>query len=324
MQFYRWLRTRYRERSDQLQNAIQTQLAEAETLKTVQGYPFPIAALTQPLKMIQEELQASPAASGLSSRGVLAIPGFPIRFSNYVFNGKYADAWRRLDALGGYVERAQPTSFWYRFAAARSAWERRLQEYKTAAAAWELLTRFMEAASSPAWLGAKATRSRLDQIRRLAEGALVDTVTAEAEQGPERLLEALEAEVTAASKFQDLPTDISKLRQSIETELHSILDETRLQALGRALRPLGKEPPVPPGMGETYAETKTAFEAFNVGVAEAGKRRFEEAGGEITWAQWMRIYTRLRDDRYKTAPEDEPSLRELEKMKLIVRKVMLP
>ena len=321
--FFHWLRDQYRQRREQLAHAVRQQLAEAELLKTIDGHPFPIAPLTLPLKAILEELKASLASGTLSSRGSIPVPGYPQSVNTYLFMGQYANAWHRLEALGQYVERVQPTSFWARFQAARSLWAERLRDYQSAATAWESLARFMGQAPSPAWQEAKGIRANLEQLRALVEGELQQAVNAEASQGAEKLMDALESEVEAAAKFHTLPDQIGALRQAVEAELKALIDETRLQALGRVLAAKRRSQLIVPPLAETYAETKAAYEVFNVKVVETGRRYFEGAGKETTWDRWVEIYLALREGRYTISPEDETALRELEEMRLIERTVRL-
>lgn len=306
-----------------MSHAVAQQLAEAEALKTIDGFLFPIAPLTQPLKTISQELKASLASGGFSSRGSIPVPGYPEGFSTYLFMGQYANAWHRLEALGQYVERAQPTSFWARFQAARSRWADRVHDYQSAATAHESLARFVGDASSPAWLGAKATRATLEQLRALVEGGLQQVVNAELDHGAEKLMDTLGEEVEAAVKFHTLPEQIGALRQAVEAELKAIIDETRLHALGRVLSAKRRSQLTVPSLAATYVETKAAYEAFNVKVVKTGRRYFEDGGKETSWDRWVEIYLALHEDRYTISPEDETALQELEEMKLIQRTVRL-
>jgi len=321
--FFHWLREQYGRRREQLAHAVSDQLAQADGYKTIDGNPFPIAPLTMPLKAIREEVTASPATGGLSSRSALPVEGYPQSVNTYIFMVQYANAWHRLEGLGRYVERSQPTSFWVRFQAARNRWAERIRDYQHAAAAWESLTRFMGDATSPAWVAARPVRARLEQLRLLVEGGLEQAVLAEVDQGPETLIDTLEAEVRAADKFQDLLQEIGDLRQAVEAELQAIIDTGRLQALGRVLTAKRRSQLTPPTMGDTYAETKAAFEAFNMQVVETGRRYFEGAGKQTTWDHWLEIYSALIDGRYTIKPEDQSALQELEEMKLIERTVKL-
>lgn len=321
--FYHWLRDQYQQRRDQLAHAVRQQLADAQPLKTLVDHPFPIAPLTQPLKAIQEELGASLASGGLSSRDSIPIPGYPQNANTYLYMGQYADGWHRLEALDQYVGRAQPTSFWARFQAARSRWAERLHDYQRAVTTWESLAVFVGDASSPAWRKAKAVRANLEQLRALVEGGLQQVVNAEIDRGAERLIEALEAEVEAAAKFHTLPGEIETLRQAVEVELEAIVDTERLHALSRVLTVKRRSQLTVPPLAATYIETKAAYEAFNVQVVETGRRYFEDAGKEITWNRWVEIYLALHVGCYTISPQDETALRELEEMKLIERTVRL-
>lgn len=321
--FFHWLRQQYRQRCDQLAHAIQEQLAQSNSLQTIDGQPFPISPLTIPLKSMLEELTAA-ASSGLTLRNVVPVPGYPDRFRTYIYMRQYDNAWHRLDALSKFVERAQPTAFWARFEAARKQWTTQLSNYQHARSAWDALSRFMGEANAAAWAGAKAVRARLDQWQMLIEGGLVQAVNAEAtSQEPEKLIDALEAEVQAADKYRQLPQEVGKLRQEIEAELKALIDELRLQALGRLLTAKRRSQLTVPPLGTTYAETKAAFEAFNMQVVETGKRYFEADGKQTTWEKWLEIYTKLRGSGYTIAPEDELALRDLEEMRLIERTVRL-
>jgi hypothetical protein len=321
--FYHWLRDQYQQRRDQLAHAVRQQLADAQPLKAIDDHPFPIAPLTQPLKAIQEELSASLASGGLSSRDSIPVPGYPESVNTYLFMGQYANGWHRLETLGQYIERAQPTSFWARFQAARSRWAERLQDYQSAVTAWESLTSFVGKASSPAWQEVKATRANLEQLRALVEGGLQQAVNAEVDRGAEKLIEALEAEVEAAAKFHTLPDEIEAVRQAVEAELRAIIDTPRLHALSRVLTAKRRSQLPVPSLAATYAETKAAYEAFNVQVVETGRRYFEGADKETTWDRWVEIYLALHEERYTISPEDETALQELEEMKLVERTVKL-
>ena len=223
VQFLAWLREQYRQRRQQLAHAINEQLGQAESLKTLAGQPFPIAPLTMPLKAILEEMNAPVSAGGHSSRGAIPVLGYLQSVNNYLVVGQLANAWQRLERLGDYVDRTRTTSFWARFNGARNRWQDRLQDYAHAQTSWETLTAFMGDASSPAWAGNKATKAKLEQLKALASGGLAQAVNAGADRGPEKLIDALEEEVKAAEKFHDLPQEIANLRQAIEVELKGSL-----------------------------------------------------------------------------------------------------
>ena len=143
------------------------------------------------------------------------------------------------------------------------------------------------------------------------------------DQGAEKLIDTLEAEVEAAAKFSELPGRIAALRQEVEAELQSIIDQKRLQALGRVLAAKRRSQLTVPPLKANYAETKAAYEDFNVQVLETGRRYFEDAGKDTTWDRWVEIYTALREERYQIKAGDDMALRELEGMKLIERTVRL-
>ena len=153
----------------------------------------------------------------------------------------------------------------------------------------DALTKFVGTAASPAWANARGIRANLDTLRSLVEGGLQQAVNAEADQGPEKLIDALTAEVEAAATFHSLPEQIRELRQAVQEELKGILDETRLQALGRVLTAKRRSQLSAPKIGETYTETKNAYEAFNVKVGETGRSLFENAGKQITWDHWVEV-----------------------------------
>lgn len=321
--FYHWLRGQYRQRREQLAHAVADQLAQAASFETSDGHPFPTAPLTMPLKAIQEEINASLAMGGLSSRSALLAPGYPQSVTTYLFMGQYANAWYRLEALGKFVDRAQQTSFWMRFQSARTQWSQHLQSYQHATTSWDALSQFVGDAASPAWANARPIKAKLDQFRALVDGGLVQAVNAEADHGAEKMIDALEDEVRAAGKYRDLPQQIGDLRQAVEDELHAVVDRKRLQALTRVLAAKRRSTPTVPQVGKTYGDTKAAYEAFNVQVAELGRQQFEAAGRQTTWEQWQEIYEQLLDDKYVMKPEDDIALRELEEMRLVKRTVKL-
>jgi hypothetical protein len=323
VRFLAWLREQLRQRRQQLAHAINEQLGQAESLKTLTGQPFPVAPLTMPLKAILEEMNAPIAGGGLSSRGVIPASGYPQSVNNYLVVGQYADAWQRLDKLNDYVDRTRPTSFWARFDAARKRWQTRLQDYSHAQAAWDALSAFMGDVGSPAWSTSKATRAKLDQLRALVNGGLSQAVNAGADRGPEKLMDALIEEISAAEKFHDLPQEIVNLRQTIEAELKAIIDAPRVQALSKVLAAKRRSQPTVPPIATTYVETKEAYQAFNVQIAKTGRGYFEDAGKQTTFDQWQEVFWQLHDGRYIYKPEDEAMLRELEEMKLVERTVRL-
>lgn len=315
--FYAWLRGELQRRTAEIAHAVQEQMAQAQGLKTVDGRPFPIAPLTQPLRAIQEELRAAPGSGGLSSRNALPVPGYQASIATYLYMKEYANAWRRLEALSKFVERAQPTSFWYRFDAARKRWAQRIEDYKQIQDAWQRLAIFVGDAASPAWLNAKTIRADLDQLAMLVDGGLEQAVNAEVNQGAEKLIDALEAEVTAADKYRTLAQAIAELRAAVDGELNGIIDTTRLQALNRVLSTRRKSVLYAPAPGATYTATKAAFEAFNVQVVAAGRQMFEDGGKETTFDRWVDIYGRMSDNQFRPAPDDKDVLTELAQMKLI-------
>jgi hypothetical protein len=324
VQFLHWLRGLYRRRRDELAHAISQQLMEAESLGTLDGQPFPIGPLTMPLKALHDELVASLTTGGLTSRGAVPVPGYPQPVNMYLYMTQYTNAWQRLEALARLIEKAQPESFWARFQAARMKWAETLALYQSAARDWNALEQFVGKATSPAWSNARPVRSSLSALRGLVEGGLQQAVNAEvANHGPEKMIEALKAEVDAAAKFHSLPDQIRELRQAVEKELTDIIDQTRLQALGRVLIAKRRSQLPMPKQAATYAESQAAFEAFNVKVIETGRSYFEEAGQRTTWDRWVEIYVALRDGKYAVSPDDETALRELEDMKLIERTVKL-
>lgn len=323
MHFYHWLRSQYRQRREQLAHAVTDQLAQTTGLETIDGHPFPAAPLTLPLKAIQEELNASLAMGGLSSRSALRAPGYPESVNTYLFMGQYASAWQRLEALGKFVERTQPTSFWARYQATRTQWGQHLQSYQHATTSWGALSQFVGEAASPAWASARPIKAKLEQFRALVDGGLVQAVNAEADHGAEKLIDTLEEEVRAAGKYRDLPQQIGDLRQAVEDELQALIDRKRLQALTQVLTARRRSRPAVPSIGKTYSDTKSAYEAFNVQVAEMGRQQFEGAGRQTTWEQWQEIYELLLDEKYVMKPEDDVALRELEEMKLVRRTVRL-
>lgn len=324
VRFYSWLRDQYRQRRDELANAVSQQLAEAQALKTAEGYPFPIAPLTQPLKAIQEEVLAAPTAGGRTSRNAIELPGYPHSVSTYLFMGDYTDAWERLEALGQYVERAQPDSFWARFHTARNQWARRVKDYQHAEAAWKSLSDFVQEAPSPAWQSARKTLgAELQQLRALVEGGLEETVNAELDRGAEKLLDALQEEIAAAAKYQGLVEQITALHEQVKQELRALIDVPRLQALGRVLTAQRHSQMPAPPLEKTYADTKAAYAVFNAKVIETGRSYFEGAGKSTLWDCWVEIYLALSENRYTLRPEDETALQELETLKLIERTVRL-
>lgn len=322
-QFLAWLREQLRQRRQQLAHAINEQLGQAESLKTLAGQPFPISPLTMPLKAILEEMNAPIAGGGLSSRGVIPMLGYLQSVNNYLVVGQFANAWRRLEKLDDYVDRTRPTSFWARFDAARRRWQARLQDYSQAQTAWDALSAFMGDASSPAWTGGKATRAKLDQLRALVNGGLAQAVNAAAGREPEKLIDALEEEIRAAEKFHDLPQEIANLDQAIKTELRAIIDTARLQALSKVLAAKRRTQPTVPTIAATYEQTKAAYQSFNVQIAALGRSYFEDAGQQTTFDQWQEVFRQLYDGSYVYKPEDEAMLRELEDMKLVERTVKL-
>ncbi len=321
--FYHWLRGQYRQRRDQLAHAVSEQLAQADDLKSVDGQPFPTSPLTLPLKAILEEITASLAMGGLSSRSALPVPGYPQSVNTYLFMGEYANAWYRLEALSKFVERTQSTSFWARFQVARTQWSQHLQSYQNATTSWDALSQFVGEAASPAWASARPIKAKLEQFRALVDGGLAQAVNAEADRGAEKLIDALEEEVRAAGKYRDLPQQIGDLRQAVEDELQTLIDRKRLQALTWVLAAKRRTTPPVPQVVKTYSETKSAYETFNVQVAEMGRQQFEGAGRQTTWEQWQEIYQQLLDDKYVMRPEDDVALRELEDMKLVRHTVRL-
>ncbi|MBK8988200.1 MAG: hypothetical protein IPM39_19395 [Chloroflexi bacterium] len=321
--FLYWLREQYQQKREQLIHAVREQLREAEGLKVIGERPFPIAPLTMPLKTIQQELSATPAMAGRSSRGAVAIPGYPQSFSTYLFMGQFAHAWGRLEKIGYLIERGQPDSFWARFQAARGQWADLLHIYQKASEAWQALDRFMDGAASPAWQGAQAIRAHLEQWQALVEGDLQQIVNANLNQGEEKLIDALVEEVTAAAKYRELPTQVEQIRQAVEAELATIIDTRRLQALGKLLTVKRRSQLAKPALGATYAETRSRYEAFNVQVVTTGRHYFEEAGKQTSWDKWVEIFTALNANQYAMQSEDETALRELEEMRLVERTVKL-
>ncbi|HBY97762.1 MAG TPA: hypothetical protein DEP84_28110 [Chloroflexi bacterium] len=323
--FLRWLRGAFAERRSEIIDEIRRQLKEAETMQVVSSYPFPIAALTMPLKAIEQELALVTAGDTVSVSGRLEIPGYPYEVRRYLITGRYEEAWYRLDALGRLVDRHQPASLWARFKAAHARWETAVRHFEQAQPAWKRLSAFMADAPPGVWGDAERIRADYSEAEAVLTGGLRQTIASQAANVPGMaLLDELDTEVDGYSrKIEGLQQRIAAALGDIERSLKSMINLDRLRALNEVLRALRQSEVKLPDLAESYSQSKHRFESFNAKVNDRGLALFDQTNRVTTWMLWLEMYQDLVNDQYIPKPDHRAALDELEEMGIVVRTVKL-
>jgi hypothetical protein len=322
--FLIWFKESFAKARDEILAEIEALLAEASDFEQANGFAFPVAPLTLPLKAIQGELQAAAAggtAPTQTRRAAVQVASYMLEIEQYLVTSKYDEAWKRLDALHGLVSKSLSSSFYSRFKQLYDQWKRSTDQFKTARDAWERLQNFIVDAPSDVMESLRSTKSLYAQMKGLVEGGLKAAILAKYAEGEEtQLLEDLKTEIEAATpKFGGLPTAIEADAQDIHSALRQILRADQIQSLNRVRRACGVAVVEEPKALDTYKKTKERYEAFNTEIAAEGTRYFEGNGKATTWSLWIEICSQLQAGTYDEDkhPDHYDALREFKDMKLV-------
>ncbi len=322
--FLRWLRSHYIDKQNQIVSAVDDQLGEAASYKNYQDKPFPTAPLTQALRMIQNEVQAPIAGGTQTSMGWLQITEYPLKISQYFVANQYVEGWKRLEKLEAYSAKTGPSSLWQRFVRQYEEWKAIVNLYLQAKQAWDGLNAFMKDAPEPAKTSLNELRKVYQALEDLVDDGLEHIIQGQISAKPGlALMDALEAEVSAANKYQGLAGRISALWDEIRQKLRDKINAKRLEALNHALRADGKSEWIAPEGKATYQQTVEAYESFNAQVDQQGKSLFEGKGRKTNWELWVEIYTKLDAGMYTPALERDEIVSELCQIGLLVRSISL-
>jgi hypothetical protein len=328
--FLAWLKKAFLSARNELLDDIEDLLAEAAKLETAEGEPFPIAPVTLPLKAIKNELEnaVKGATQGSQTRmAIIPVAPYTLLIDQYLVNSKYDNAWKRLEALRGLVEKDQPDSFFARFQKLHGQWAGVVRNFKRMDAAWNELAAFAADAPSKVCDTLASVKSTVLKFRSLIQGGLKQQVQSQCEDVPEaELLDRMATEVNAASAgLPGVEADIRNRQEGLHQDLRKVLWKSELIALNRARRAIGQSAKAEPPPAKTYKETKTAYESFNGEVMVEGRGFFEDGGKKTRWSLWVEISSALEAATYD---EDQHSdhadaIRELKTMKLLRSKLEL-
>ena len=152
-------------------------------------------------------------------------------------------------------------------------------------------------------------------------------VQAQSDQVAEaELLKVLETEVVATAQVvQGLPSQVSEKCDDLKRDLRSVIQQRELRALNRVLKVQGKPAKTEPTAADTYATTKSRYEAFNGQVTNDGAGCFENAGKQVHFGLWVDISGELEANTYDEDkhPDHAEAIRELKAMKLLRSKLEL-
>lgn len=323
--FLKTLRDGIVEKRNELIVAIRDLMTEAEAMANAKGKPFPLSPLTQPLKAIQQEVEASVVGGATTLRARITVPDYPFELWRYLLDSKYDEAWGRLESLSQMASREIHEGFWTRFRALYEKWCEGVDQFAQADAAWQRLDAFMVDAPPKAWDGAKRLKADYTALRGLVNGSLKNQVDGQVDVvDVDRLIQELQSEVEAAlPKLEALPEQIEGFRQGLLRELRQVVNGVNLRALNKVLEAQG-EPAMPePTPKPSYQRTRDAYEGFNAAVVKKGRAFFEGAKRKTSWTLWVELYQDLATDQYQKEPEHDVYLNELEEMRLIERTVRL-
>jgi len=322
--FLGWLRNQYIEKRNQIRASIDSQLAEAVNYAKIQGKPFPTAPITQPLRLIQNEVESPIAGGTQTSMGSLKFPEFPIGISAYFLAGQYTEGWRRLEKLESLASKNGQASLWQRFSRQVEAWKTTVNVYLQAKQAWDQLNNFLQDAPPTVKKVVNDLGKEYQGLEDLVDGGLEHEIQQQipSKSGTE-LLDELEAEIKATEKYQGLGGKISRLLEQICQELREKINAKRLEALNHALRAAGKSEKTAPQGKPTYQQTVDAYEGFNLEIDQQGKNLFEGQKKITNWELWVQIYLMLDQGKSALKPEHDGNVNELVEMGLLERKISL-
>jgi hypothetical protein len=322
--FLKWLRGQYIEKQTQILTSITSQIADVSGYSTIQGEPFPTAPITQVLSVIKNEIQAPIAGGTQTSRGWLTIDEYPQKINQYFLADQYVEAWGRLRKLEELITKTNPNSLWQRYVCQAQAWQTIINYYLQAKEAWGQLNNFLKDAPQAVKNKSKDLDKEFHNFDLLVKGGLEHDIQQQIATKPDLLLlEALETEVSAASKYQGLSGRIAVWIDEIRQSLRTKISTKRLEAVNHALRAVGKSDLVAPQERPTYQQNVDAYESFNIQIESQGKGIFEDKGKKTNWELWVQFYEDLDAGRFKPKPQQEVNIDELLQMGLIERKITL-
>jgi len=322
--FLGWLRDQYIDKRNQIRGGIEGQLTEVVGYAQILNKPFPTAPITQPLRLIQNEVESPIVGGTQTSMGSLKFQEFPVRISDYFLGGQYTEGWRRLEKLESLASKTGSASLWLRFTRQAEAWKVIVNQYQQAKQVWEQLNEFLKDAPANTKTGVNALGKEFQALDDWVDGGLENEIQQQlsSKQGVE-LLEALETEIKAAEKYQGLTERISQLLEQIRQNLREKINAKRLEALNHALRTAGKPEKTAPLGKATFQQTVDAYEGFNAEIEKLGKDLFEGRSKLTTWELWVQIYLMFDTGKINLKPEHDANINELVQMGLLERKISL-
>lgn len=322
--FLKWLRNQYIQKQNEIMSDLENQLNEAVGYRSIRDKPFPTTPITQPLRLIQNEIQMLIAGGTQSSMGWLTLTEFPLNISRHFLPGQYAEGWKRLEKLESLVSKTSTDSLWLRFTRQANAWKSVITDYEIAKQAWDQLDTFMNDALSGEKSKLNGLRKEFQSLLDLVDGGLEHDIQQQITSKPGiELLEMLEKEVNAADKYQGLAEKVGELFDQIHQELRLKIKAKRLEALNHALRSRAKPELTAPISGASYQKTTDAYAEFNALIEQQGKYLFEKQGKQTNWELWVQIYQLLEKENAELKPDHEVYVNELVQMGLLERRISL-
>ena len=322
--FLGWLRDQYIDKSNQIRSGIDSQLSDVVGYAKILDKPFPTTPITQPLRLIQNEVKSPIIGGTQTSMGSLKFQDFPVRISDYFLGGQYTEAWRRLEKLESLASKTGSESLWSRYTRQAEAWKLIVNQYRQAKQAWEQLNEFMIDAPANAKTRMSTLGKEFQALGDWVDGGLENEIQQQfaSKQGVE-ILEALETEVKAAEKYHGFTERITQLLEQIRQNLREKIKEKRLEALNLTLRNASKPEKTAPTGKTTYQQSVDAYEGFNAEIDKQGKDLFEGQSKVTNWELWVQIYLMFDSGEFNLKPEHDANINELVKMGLLERKISL-
>ena len=190
--FLDWLRRELLATRQEIIEEIDGILGEAAALSVVEGMPFPVAPLTLPLKAVRLELEDAVKGPGQGSqtrRPVIQAGSYGLLIDQYLAQPRYEDAWKRMRALRQLVDRAEPGSFFARFAALRDRWGTAVAAFARAMLDSQALFQFVSDAPPEVTARFAGLRREFTKYDGLVRGGLEQSIMAQT--GEDRVAELL-------------------------------------------------------------------------------------------------------------------------------------
>lgn len=328
--FLSWLKTTFLGARDEMLQEIDDLLGEAGGLDTVDGEPFPVAAVTLPLKAIKSELENAvkgPAAGTQTRMATIKVAGYTLLIDQYLVESKFDDAWKRLDALRTLISKERSQSFFARFKKLHDQWGASVKDFKQAESAWKGLAAFVADAPPSVTDTMTALKNTLMKFGGLVRGGLKQQIQNQIDSVDEAdLIDSLQTEVQAAAeKLQGLEGQVQSREQELLQQLLTVIRGDELRALNRVRKVRSQAATAEPARAATYGKTKSAYEAFNGEVRKEGRGYFEDAGKTTHWSLWVEICSGLEAATYveDQHPDHADAIRECKEMKLVRSKLEL-